>query len=120
LDTVDLPHFLRQNRRDATRNAFEEAPVIRLSAAALVLSGFAASSAFAYSGSEKDAFLKADANADRKISRGEFKTLIDALAESGAPKAQSVKRWGVYGMAFKRIDANADEIITPAELEAQR
>ena len=76
--------------------------------------------ASAYSSAEKDAFLKADANGDRKISRAEFKTLIDTLASSGAPKAQSVKRWGVYGMAFKTIDANADEIITPAELEAQR
>jgi hypothetical protein len=92
----------------------------RTLAAALLLLCLSASVACAYSGSEKDAFLKADANSDRKISRGEFNTLIDALAASGAPKAQSVKRWGIYGMAFKKIDANADQIITPAELEAQR
>ncbi len=76
--------------------------------------------ASAYSSAEKDAFLKADANSDRRISRAEFKTLIDALASSGAPKAQSVKRWGIYGMAFNKIDTNTDGIITPAELEAQR
>ncbi len=86
----------------------------------LLAFGLFSSAASAYSGSEKDAFLKADANGDQKISRAEFKTLIDTLASSGAPKAQSVKRWGVYGIAFKTIDANADEIITPAELEAQR
>lgn len=78
------------------------------------------SAASGYSSAEKDAFLKADANSDRKISRAEFKTLVEALAASGAPKAQSVKRWGIYGVAFKKIDTNADGIITPAELEAQR
>ena len=89
-------------------------------ATALLVFGLFSPAASAYSGFEKDAFLMADANSDRKISRAEFKTLIDALAASGAPKAQSVKRWGIYGMAFKKIDANADDIITPAELEAQR
>ena len=91
----------------------------RLVFAFLCLAGMCVA-AHAYSQGEKDAFLKADANKDRKITKSEFRTLIEALAQAGAPKAMSVKKWGVYSYAFKRIDANADGVITPPELEAQR
>lgn len=87
---------------------------------ACALSLLAATPAFAYSDAEKGAFLKADANRNLKIERGEFNQLIDALAAAGFPKATRVKSWGIYGMAFSRTDANADGVITPSELEAQR
>lgn len=86
----------------------------------LTLLFLAGGPAYAYSSSEKNAFLKADANADRKIDRAEFPVLIEELAAAGAEKAASVKKWGIYGMAFSKIDTNADGIITPPELEAQR
>ena len=76
--------------------------------------------ALAYSQAEKNAFIKADANSDRKITPGEFRTLIEELVAAGSEKAISVKKWGVYGYAFKRIDADKDGMITPAELQAQR
>jgi EF hand len=75
---------------------------------------------FAYSQGEKNAFIKADANSDRKITPGEFRILIEELVAIGSEKAISVKKWGVYGYAFKRIDADKDGQITPAELQAQR
>jgi hypothetical protein len=89
-----------------------------LFAAAIVLS--TPGSAFAYSQAEKNAFIKADANSDRKITPGEFRTLIEGLVAAGSEKAISVKKWGAYGYAFKRIDADKDGTITPAELQAQR
>jgi Ca2+-binding EF-hand superfamily protein len=81
---------------------------------------FEPQAAMAYSQAEKNAFIKADANNDRMITPGEFRTLIEALVATGSEKAISVKKWGVYGYAFKRIDANKDGLITPAELQAQR
>lgn len=89
-----------------------------LLAAAIVLC--APGLAQAYSQAEKNAFIKADANSDRKITPGEFRTLIEELVAAGSEKAISVKKWGVYGYAFKRIDADKDGMITPAELQAQR
>ena len=89
-----------------------------LLAAAVALS--VPGAAMAYSQGEKNAFIKADANGDRKITPGEFRTLIAELVSIGSEKAISVKKWGVYGYAFKRIDADKDGVITPAELQAQR
>jgi Ca2+-binding EF-hand superfamily protein len=89
-----------------------------LVATALVLC--TADMALAYSQAEKNAFIKADANGDRKIAPHEFRTLIAELVAAGSEKAISVKKWGVYGYAFKRIDADKDGLITPAELQAQR
>ncbi len=76
--------------------------------------------ALAYSEVERAAFVQADKNKDVLISKSEFNTLIKLLAQSGVPRAKTVVRWGAYGIAFKRIDANADGKIAPAELEAQR
>jgi Ca2+-binding EF-hand superfamily protein len=87
---------------------------------AMAFAVFAPDFAFAYSQAEKNAFIKADANSDRKITPGEFRTLIEELVATGSEKAISVKKWGVYGYAFKRIDADKDGMITPAELQAQR
>lgn len=79
-----------------------------------------ATATHAYSQGEKNAFLKADTNGDLVISTGEFRTLINELVAIGSEKAVSVKKWGVYGYAFKRIDADKDGKITPEELQAQR
>lgn len=76
--------------------------------------------AFAYSEAEASAFHKADANGDKQIDRKEFRVLIDEMAAIGAPKAISVKRWGVYGMGFSKADANGDGVISIEELKAQK
>ena len=86
-------------------------------AASLLLS--AALPAAAYSDAEAKAFIKADMNGDKRIDRGEFRTLIDEMAAIGAPKAISVKRWGVYGIGFGKADANGDGVISIPELKAQ-
>lgn len=95
---------------------FAKLPALFAMAIILTTPGFA----FAYSQAEKNAFIKADVNSDRTITPGEFRTLIEELVVAGSEKAISVKKWGVYGYAFKRIDANKDGLITPAELQAQR
>ena len=77
-------------------------------------------SARAYSGAEKNAFLKADANSNHVIEENEIVVLMDELAANGSKQAAKVKFLGVYGVAFRTIDANGDGKITPAELEAQR
>ena len=85
--------------------------------AAILLS---ASHAHAYSDAEARAFIKADSNGDKQIDRKEFRVLIDEMAAIGAPKAVSVKKWGVYGMGFSRADANGDGVISIPELKAQK
>ncbi len=74
----------------------------------------------AYSSAEKNAFLKADANNNRVIEQNEIIVLMNELAANGSKQAAKVKFLGVYGVAFRTIDANGDGKITPAELEAQR
>ncbi len=74
----------------------------------------------AYSDAEADAFVKADRNGDKQIDRAEFRVLIDEMAAIGAEKAMTVKKWGVYGIGFKRADANGDGVISIPELKAQK
>ncbi len=94
--------------------------MFRAMIAATLLSLFAAAPGFAESAGERAAFLKADRNGDKQIEQAEFRVLIDEMAAIGAPKAISVKRWGVYGMGFSRADANGDGMISIPELKAQR
>ena len=76
--------------------------------------------AYAYSSAEKNAFIKADADGSRTIDVKEIVVLMNELAANGSKQAARVKFLGIYGMAFRTIDANSDGKITPAELEAQR
>ena len=76
--------------------------------------------AFAYSSAEKNAFIKADADGSHTIDNKEIIILMNELASNGSKQAARVKFLGIYGMAFRTIDANGDGKITPAELEAQR
>jgi EF hand len=74
----------------------------------------------AYTDAEAKAFHIADKNGDKQIDRREFRVLIDEMALIGAEKAVSVKKWGVYGIGFKRADANGDGVISIPELKAQK
>ena len=87
--------------------------------AAILLLTFALP-AHSYSDAEANAFIKADKNGDKQIDRREFRILIDEMAAIGAPKAISVKRWGVYGMGFSKADTNGDGVISIPVLKAQK
>ena len=74
----------------------------------------------AYTDAEAKAFHIADKNGDKQIDRREFRVLIDEMAAIGAEKAMSVKKWGVYGLGFRKADANGDGVISVPELKAQK
>ncbi|MEO0635330.1 MAG: hypothetical protein AAFY73_01655 [Pseudomonadota bacterium] len=89
---------------------------ISLAAAALATC-FMATSALAISAEQElAAFRSADANKNNIIERGEFNTFINLLADAGLPLAKRVRTFGVYGIAFRRTDANGDGQLTPNEL----
>ena len=62
------------------------------------------------------AFVNADKNSDEVLTRAEFKVFIKDLAKQRLPLAKRVRFWGVYGLAFGRIDTNKDGLLQPAEL----
>lgn len=61
-------------------------------------------------------FIRADANADKALNLDEFRTLIDLNAQHNIGRAKMVKRLGKYSMAFGRMDANGDGLVTPSEI----
>ncbi|MEO1274359.1 MAG: hypothetical protein AAFU72_12605 [Pseudomonadota bacterium] len=63
-------------------------------------------------------FLEADANADGALTRNEFATLISLNADDGIGRARMVKRLGKQDVAFGRLDANADGLVTTDEMKA--
>lgn len=63
-------------------------------------------------------FKQADANKDGKLSKSEFRRFIDENAKDKIGRAPMVKRFGAYGTAFGRVDANKDGFVTPKELAA--
>lgn len=93
---------------------------MRLALAAIILALVTPMTVLAASEGEKKAFVKADTNHDKQIDRAEFVVLINELAAIGAEKALTVKKWGVYGIGFKRADANGDGVISIPELKAQK
>lgn len=70
--------------------------------------------------SAQENFKQADGNKDRKLTKAEFRKLIDANAADNLGKAPMIKRFGAYDTAFARVDTNKDGIITLKELAALR
>ncbi|WP_346911699.1 hypothetical protein [uncultured Roseibium sp.] len=70
------------------------------------------------SNSEIAAFLKADVNKDKVLSKREFRTFIRALADFGQSTAKKIRFFGVYGYAFSVVDKNKDGIVTPQEMRS--
>lgn len=70
------------------------------------------------SNSEVAAFLKADVNKDRVLSKSEFRIFIRALADFGQSTAKKIRFFGVYGYAFSIVDKNKDGIVTPQEMRS--
>ncbi len=63
-------------------------------------------------------FKQADGNGDKKLTKAEFRKLIDANAADNLGKASMIKRFGAYDTAFARVDTNKDGIVTLKELAA--
>jgi Ca2+-binding EF-hand superfamily protein len=63
-------------------------------------------------------FKQADANDDGALTYAEFSTFIDLSAADNIGRAATVKKRSLYSTAFKRLDANGDEVITASELGA--
>ncbi|PLX34678.1 MAG: hypothetical protein C0605_12860 [Hyphomicrobiales bacterium] len=67
-------------------------------------------------GSEVRAFLKADANRDRVLTRREFRRFVRAMAASGQSTARLIRFFSGYDYAFAIADKNGDGIVTPMEM----
>ena len=68
----------------------------------------------------RENFQQADADDDGKLTPAEFRNFIDANADDGLGRAGMVRRFGAYETAFKRVDKNADGVVTARELAAAR
>ncbi len=66
----------------------------------------------------RENFREADADGDGKLTEREFTTLIDLNARHGIGRAKLIASLGRYDMAFSRVDADANGIVTPEELSA--
>ena len=58
----------------------------------------------------------ADADRDGRLSRAEFRVLIDRRAEAGGERAAVIKRAGAYDRAFARLDRDNDGFLSREEL----
>ena len=65
---------------------------------------------------ELAAFNAADRNNNDLIERNEWNSFVNELADYGYPLAKRVRRFGVYGIGFRRTDANGDGVLSPNEL----
>ena len=63
-------------------------------------------------------YRQADANRDGVLVYAEFATFIDLNAADGLGNAARVSSRGMHARAFERVDANADGVVTPQELQA--
>jgi len=61
---------------------------------------------------------QADANGDGMLEFAEFETLIDLNAEDDLGMASRLRNSGRLQMAFNRIDADGDGVLTQPELQA--
>lgn len=63
-------------------------------------------------------FLASDVDGDELLTLPEFRTFIRLMADAGAPMSDRIRRFGVYRVAFGRVDTNGDGVATPDELRA--
>ncbi len=65
---------------------------------------------------EVDAYIAADRNKDKHLSKTEFRQFVKLMAKAGNRKARQIRFWRAYGYAFGIADRNKDGVIAPAEL----
>lgn len=64
-------------------------------------------------------FKTADIDKNDQLSMAEFKIFINLNADQNLGQAVTVRRFGIYTKAFKKVDANGDGIVTKHEIAAQ-
>lgn len=64
-------------------------------------------------------FKTADADRNDQLNLAEFKIFINLNADQNLGQAISVRRFGIYTKAFKKLDANGDGILTKHEISTQ-
>lgn len=92
------------------------APLILAASFSLAISGFVSPASALTKEQEQQAFLTADSNGDRVLSKQEFRVFINILADNGLKLAKRVRFLGVYGIGFRRTDTNKDGLLQPSEL----
>ena len=65
-------------------------------------------------------FLQADANQDRHLNFTEFTKFLNLNADHNIGRAATIRRFGMHGRAFQKVDANRDGMVSPQELAATR
>ncbi|MGP6089808.1 hypothetical protein [Antarctobacter jejuensis] len=66
--------------------------------------------------SEVDAFVRADANRDGLLSFSEFRVFVRQMAAAGQSTAITIRSFGAYRLAFRRVDRDRNGFATPGEL----
>lgn len=61
---------------------------------------------------------EADADGDAALSRGEFDMLLQLNAQDNLGRAAQIVRLGRQAMAFNRIDADGNGLVTRQEIQA--
>ncbi|MEP1444183.1 MAG: hypothetical protein ABJK39_14325 [Hyphomicrobiales bacterium] len=61
-------------------------------------------------------FSQADTDNSISLDKSEFKTFIKLLASSGHKSASLVKRLRLYDVAWKRVNTDENDVITPDEI----
>ncbi len=64
-------------------------------------------------------FKTADVDRNDQLNLAEFKIFINLNADQNLGQAISVRRFGIYTKAFKKLDANGDGILTKHEIATQ-
>lgn len=104
-----------------TRTRVKNSAVLTLMAVVLPVANAPWAPAWAAESQENavaENFIQADANADGALSIAEFNALIDLNAADGIGRAAMIKRMGKQSVAFGRLDANSDGVVTTDEISA--
>ena len=61
-------------------------------------------------------YIAADVNGDRHLEHAEFVQFVNLNADAGIGRFGMIRRFGMYGRAFSKIDMDRDGLIAPQEL----
>ncbi len=63
-------------------------------------------------------YVEADFNQDGLLDLDEFTTFVDLNADYGIGRTPMIRRFGMHGTAFERLDTNKDKLVSREELAA--
>jgi len=111
-----------RNSNAQGNNDMEKSLLVVLALATIAVLSTIGANAQQASGANKqqvaENFKKADANGDGMLTRSEFEKLIQLNAQANIGQAPQIVRFGRYDMAFNRVDADRNGLLTPQELQA--